>query len=73
MPAVRGHRPCEIVGLIHAVERMLKDLSDLGDTGAIKKTLVTKCIESKLPENLNKKSLRSVMLTKVCFGTREAV
>lgn len=57
MEGVRGHRSRKIVGLIHAVERTLKDSSDLGDTGAIKKTVVTKSIETKLPENLKKEWL----------------
>ncbi|XP_035812328.1 uncharacterized protein LOC118471497 [Amphiprion ocellaris] len=57
MPAVKGHQPRKIVELIQAVEKALQDLSDLGETGAIKNPLVTKSIESKLPEHLKKEWL----------------
>lgn len=57
IPAVRSHQPQKIVELIQAVEKALQDLSDLGDTGAIKNPLVTKSIESELPENLKKEWL----------------
>ena len=57
MPAVRSHQPRKIVELIQAVEKALQDLSDLGDTGAIKNPLVIKSIECKLPENLKKEWL----------------
>ncbi|XP_058477623.1 uncharacterized protein LOC131448851 [Solea solea] len=57
MPAVKSHQPRKIVDLIQAVEKALQDLSDLGDTGAIKNPLVTKSIESKLPETLKKEWL----------------
>ncbi|XP_059209564.1 uncharacterized protein LOC131988465 [Centropristis striata] len=57
MPAVRSHQPKKIVELIQAVEKALQDLTDLGDTGAIKNPLVTKSIESKLPETLKKEWL----------------
>lgn len=46
-----------IVELIQAVVKVLLDLSDLGDTGVIKNLLVTKSIESKLPETLKKEWL----------------
>lgn len=42
IPAIRGHQPRRIVELIQTVGKALKDLSDLGDTGAIKNPLVTK-------------------------------
>ncbi|XP_032434156.1 uncharacterized protein LOC116729604 [Xiphophorus hellerii] len=57
IPAVRGHQPRRIVELIQAVEKALKDLSDLGNTGAIKNPLVTKSVETKLPEALKKEWL----------------
>ncbi|KAL3973670.1 mitochondrial-processing peptidase subunit beta [Sarotherodon galilaeus] len=57
MPAVKSHQPRKIVELIQAVEKALQDLVDLGDTGAIKNPLVTKSIESKLPETLKKEWL----------------
>lgn len=50
IPAVRGHALRKIVELIKTVEKAL----DLRDTGAIKKPLMTKSIESKLPEALKK-------------------
>ena len=55
MPSVKSSQPRKIVELIQAVEKALGDLSDLGDTGAIKNPLVTKSIESKLPESLKKR------------------
>lgn len=57
IPAIRGHQPRKIVELIQAVEKALGDLSDLGNTGAIKNPLVTKSIEGKLPESLKKEWL----------------
>lgn len=39
------------------MEKALKDLSDLGDTGAIKNPLMTKSIETKHPETLKKEWL----------------
>lgn len=57
LPAVKSHQPKKIVELIQAVEKSLEDLSDLGDTGALKNPLVTKSIESKLPDALKKEWL----------------
>ncbi|KAI7792395.1 gag-pol fusion polyprotein [Triplophysa rosa] len=57
LPAVKGYQPKRIVELIQAVEKALQDLSDLGDTGAIKNPLVTKSIESKLPDALKEEWL----------------
>lgn len=57
MPVVKSHQPRRIVELIQSVEKALQDLSDLGDTGAIKNPLVIKSIESKLPESLKKEWL----------------
>lgn len=57
IPAVRSHQPRKIVELIQEVEKALGDLSDLGNTGAIKNPLVTKSIEGKLPESLKKEWL----------------
>lgn len=54
IPAIKGNQPRKIVELIQAVEKALTDLCDLGDTGAIKNPLVTKSIESKLPDSLKK-------------------
>lgn len=36
--AVSGQGPCKIVDLIQVVERVLYDLSDLGDMGAIRRS-----------------------------------
>ncbi|KAK7898433.1 hypothetical protein WMY93_019286 [Mugilogobius chulae] len=54
IPPVKGLQPRKIVRLIHAVEKALHDLHDLGDVGAIKNPLITKSIESKLPDSLKK-------------------
>ncbi len=50
IPAVKSHQLRKVIDLIQTVEKALSDLTDLGNTGAIKKTLVIKSIESKLPE-----------------------
>lgn len=57
IPPVRNHQPWKIVELIQAVEKALHDLSDLGNTGAIKNPVVAKSVESKLPGSLKKESL----------------
>lgn len=57
MPPVRGHQARKIVELIQMIEKALYDLGELGDTGAMKNPLVTKSIESKLPESLKKEWL----------------
>lgn len=57
LPPVKGHQPKKIVELIQTVEKALEDLNDLGDTGALKNPLVTKSIESKLPDALKKEWL----------------
>ena len=57
IPPVKAYQPRNIVELIQAVEKALQDLSDLGDTGAIKNPLMTKSIETKLPETLKKEWL----------------
>ncbi|XP_070403557.1 uncharacterized protein [Nothobranchius furzeri] len=57
LPAVKSHQPRKIVELIQTVEKALQDLNDLGNTGAIRNPLVTKSIESKLPEVLKKEWL----------------
>nr|AAD26627.1 unknown [Takifugu rubripes] len=56
-PSVRRNQPRKIVELIRTVEKALQDLCELGDTGAIKNPLVTKSIESKLPDSLKKEWL----------------
>ena len=57
MPAVKGHQPRKIVELIQTVEKSLQDLTDLGDTGAIKNPLTIRAIEGKLPDSLKKEWL----------------
>ncbi|XP_048067116.1 uncharacterized protein LOC125280555 [Megalobrama amblycephala] len=50
IPAVKGNQLRKVIELIQTVEKALSDLTDLGNTGAIKNPLVIKSIESKLPE-----------------------
>lgn len=57
LPPVKGHQPRKIVEMIQIVEKALYDLSGLGNTGALKNPLVTKSLESKLPESLKKEWL----------------
>lgn len=54
IPPVRGNQPRKVVDLIQTVEKALSDLTDLGNTGALKNPLVVKSIESKLPEFVKK-------------------
>ncbi|XP_047221695.1 uncharacterized protein LOC124868446 [Girardinichthys multiradiatus] len=56
-PHVKSHQPKRIVELIQGIEKALEDLKDLGDTDALKNPLVTKSIESKLPDALKKEWL----------------
>ncbi|KAI3375787.1 hypothetical protein L3Q82_004076 [Scortum barcoo] len=53
-PPVRSGQPRKIIELIQALEKALFDLNELGNADAIKNPLVTKSIESKLPETLKK-------------------
>ncbi len=48
IPAIRSHQLRKLVELIQEVEKALGDLSDLGNTGALRNILVTKSIEGKL-------------------------
>lgn len=57
IPSVKGHQPRKVVELIQAVEKALYDLKELVNMDAIKNPLVTKSIESKLPESLKKEWL----------------
>lgn len=54
LPSVKSDQPRKIIELIQAVEKAYIDLSDLGETGAIKNTLMTKSLESKLPDSMKK-------------------
>ncbi|XP_054611256.1 uncharacterized protein LOC129169152 [Dunckerocampus dactyliophorus] len=54
---VKSYQPRKIVDLIQVVEKALYDLSELGNTGALKNPLVTKSLESKLPDGLKKEWL----------------
>lgn len=50
MPQVKGNQPRKVIDLIQSVEKALADLTELGNSGAIKNPLVIKSIESKLPD-----------------------
>ena len=50
MPPVKGNQPRKVIELIQCVEKALADLTELGNSGAIKNPLVIKSIESKLPD-----------------------
>lgn len=50
MPQVKGNQPRKVIDLIQAVEKALADLTELGNSGAIRNPLIIKSIESKLPE-----------------------
>lgn len=54
LPSVKGNQPRKIIELIQSVEKAYINLSDLGETGAIKNTLMTKSLESKLPDSMKK-------------------
>lgn len=57
LPPIRGQQPRKIIELIQTVEKALNDLRDLGNTGALKNPLMTKSIESKLPDVLKREWL----------------
>ncbi|XP_047198148.1 uncharacterized protein LOC118119242 [Hippoglossus stenolepis] len=50
IPHVRGNQPRRVIDHIQSVEKTLADLTELGNSGAIKNPLVIKSIESKLPD-----------------------
>ena len=50
MPHVKGNQPRKIIDLMQSVEKALTDLTELGNSGAIRNPLVIKSIESKLPD-----------------------
>jgi len=54
IPALKANQPRKVIDLIQMVEKALADLTELGDTGAMKNLLVTKSIESKLPDTVKK-------------------
>lgn len=54
VPPQRENQPRKVIELIQTIEKALADLSDLGQTDAIKNPLVTKSIESKLPHYVKK-------------------
>lgn len=51
---LKENQPRKVIELIQTIEKALADLSDLGQTHAIKNPLVTKSIESKLPHYVKK-------------------
>ncbi|TWW79408.1 hypothetical protein D4764_10G0004380 [Takifugu flavidus] len=50
MPHVRGNQPRKVIDLIQSVEKALADLTELGNSGAMRNPLVIKSLESKLPD-----------------------
>ena len=54
IPALKSNQPRKAIDLIQSVEKALYDLTELGNTGAIKNPLVIKSIESKLPDNMKR-------------------
>lgn len=54
IPAMRTTQPRKVIDLIQTVEKALADLTELGNTGAIKNPLAIKSIESKLPDAVKK-------------------
>ena len=56
-PALRANQPRKVMDMIHTIEKALIDLTELGNTGAIKNPLVIRSIESKLPDNMKRDGL----------------
>ncbi len=54
IPVLRANQPRKVIDLIQTVEKALADLTELGEMSAIKNPLVTKSIESKLPDTVKK-------------------
>ncbi|KAM9764604.1 uncharacterized protein ACNS7B_019486 [Menidia menidia] len=50
MAPVKGNQPRKVIDVIQTVEKALADLTELGNSGAIRNPLVIKTIESKLPD-----------------------
>lgn len=51
---LKANQPRQVINLVKTVEKALTDLTELGNTGAIKNPLVTKSIEIKLPHDVKK-------------------
>lgn len=54
IPPLKSHQPRRMIELIQSVEKALSDLTELGNTGAIKNPLIIKSIESKLPDTMKR-------------------
>ncbi|XP_036068500.1 uncharacterized protein LOC112152419 [Oryzias melastigma] len=54
IPIVRTNQPRKVIDLIQTVEKALADLTELGNSGALKNPLVIKSLESKLPDAVKK-------------------
>lgn len=50
IPHVRGNQPRKVIDLMQSVEKALADLTELGNSGALKNPLVIRSIEGKLPD-----------------------
>lgn len=57
LPPLKADDPKQIIELTELVEKALTDLGDIGETAAVKNPLLTKSIESKLPDVLKKEWL----------------
>ena len=51
---LKSHQPRKMIELIQSVEKALSDLTELGNTGAIKNPLIVRSIESKLPDMMKR-------------------
>ena len=54
IPPLKSWQPRKVIDMIQSVEKALNDLTELGNTGAIKNPLVVRSIESKLPDSMKK-------------------
>lgn len=68
IPVLKANQPRKVSDLIQTVEKAMADLTELGDTGAIKNPLITKSIESKLPDPVKKDWL--VFMVNPCHNVR---
>lgn len=57
-PSLRSHEPRKVIELIQTIEKALHDLTELNSADVIKYSLMTRSIESKLPDYMKRDWVR---------------
>lgn len=60
-PPLKLCQPKEVMDLIQTIEKVLQDLTELGSPEIVKHTLVTTTVESKLPDDVQRRWLKFVL------------